>query len=87
MMRSIFDRAATEDRIVISADTDFGFILATRHTVKPSVILFRGAITRNPARQASLLQANLPQISPAVTAGAVVIVEPNRIRVRDLPIL
>ena len=34
----IFDRAANEDRILISADTDFAFILSTKQVAAPSVI-------------------------------------------------
>src|SRR5215217_1483013 len=82
----IFARAASEDRIVVSADTDFGTIFALRNDPKPSVILFRGATPRQPSQQAALLIANLPQCERELELGAIVIVEPGRIRLRTLPI-
>ena len=82
----IFDRAAADDRTVISADTYFGTLLAVRQESKPSVVLFRGATPRRPLDQVVLLLVNLPRVEDDLVAGAIVIIQPARIRIRSLPI-
>ena len=84
---TIFEHADRDQRVIVSADTDFGTILAMRNAASPSVILFRGATPRNPIGQVKLLIANLAAIAPSIERGAVVVLEPQRIRVRSLPMI
>lgn len=82
----IFDFAIEENRIIISADTDFGALLAFRKLSKPSFILFRQSDKR-PSSQIKLLIIHLPALKNDLLAGAVVVFEDERIRIRELPFL
>ncbi len=82
----IFTYAKNRDRTVVSADTDFGTLLALWKESKPSVILFRRLSQRHPKQQLALLLANLPNIENALEDGSVIVMEQNRMRIRSLPI-
>ena len=84
--QAVLDRAALENRILLSADTDFGTILSNRGDNKPSVVLFRRKVGRRPQVQLTLLLQNLSSIRDALEQGSIVVIEDNRIRIRSLPV-
>jgi predicted nuclease of predicted toxin-antitoxin system len=83
---AIIEAAEHDRRIVLSADTDFGTILALTGRTSPSVLLLRLTSPRRTELIAALLDANLPDVAEPLAAGAVVVVEDDRVRVRSLPL-
>ena len=78
--------ADAEERILVSGDTDFGDLLASTNAASPSVLLLRRQEGRRAASIAALLLANLDTIGADLDAGAIVVIDEHRIRVRRLPI-
>lgn len=77
--------ARSDDRVVVTADTDFGGLLAGSDETLPSVILLRRLQGRRASEQARNLLANLSVIQDDVEAGSVVAMDDARVRVRRLP--
>ncbi len=82
---AVLQAAAGTGCVLISADTDFGELLALGRHPGPSVVILRRAPHRPPA-QAALILASLAAVEDSLAAGAVVVLTGDRVRIRLLPI-
>jgi predicted nuclease of predicted toxin-antitoxin system len=81
----VLERAQADGRILVSADTDFGGLLARSRATGPSVLLIRRLAGRRAAEQSAIIVANLDQIAEDLVVGAVVVIGDDWIRIRRLP--
>jgi predicted nuclease of predicted toxin-antitoxin system len=81
----VLARAAAEGRVLISADTDFGALLARSGAAGPSVLLIRRLTGRRAVEQAAIIHANLDQVTEDLDSGAVVVLSDEWVRIRPLP--
>ena len=83
--RELMNWARSNGYIVFTHDLDFGTILAATHASGPSVIQVRGQDVL-PDRMAATVVAAPNQHEPDLAAGALVVVDKSKSRVRILPI-
>lgn len=80
-------RAAADDgSTIVTADADFGTLLALRGTSRPSVLMLRSSDHLTPDQQAELITAAIGHIETDLERGAIASVTPERIGLRTLPI-
>lgn len=84
--RTVLDAARLDERYLVSADSDFGALLASSHATGPSVVLVRRVIGRRVNDLANILIANLPPIEDDLKRGSIVVIGDDSLRVRQLPI-
>ena len=70
--------------VLISSDTDFGELLARSNAAEPSVILLRRQEGRRASQIATLIVANLDAVADDLVAGAFVVLDDDRVRIRTL---
>lgn len=84
--RTVLEAARRDGRFLVSADTDFGALLASSHATGPSVVLVRRVIGRRVNDLADILIANLPPIADDLERGSIVVIADDSLRIRQLPV-
>ena len=82
---SIMDWARTSGHVILTHDLDFGTALALTHAGGPSVIQVRGRRVL-PEHVGTIVVSALNTYQSDLSAGALVVVEPTKSRVRVLPL-
>jgi len=82
----VLEKCKEENRILISADTDFGEILAKSQNKQPSVLLLRKQSGRSAGKIADLILLNLDKVADDLSNWALVVFTDDKVRIRSLPI-
>lgn len=82
----IIQKARVEERVVVTLDADFHTLLALEKAVSPSVIRIRIERLRAQALNDLLLMV-IADCEEELEQGAAIAIEPNRIRIRRLPLI
>ncbi len=81
----ILAKARDEERVVLTMDLDFGYLLASGKERMPSVVLFRLHDERSEMVNLRLAEV-LSKCQSDLEAGAIVSVSERSIRIRTLPV-
>jgi len=81
----IFTYAKEHDFTILTNDLDFGFIFAITNRKKPSVIQTRTDVL-GPERIGNMVISAIKQLSTDIELGALVTIDPRKIRVSILPL-
>lgn len=81
----IMHLAREHDYVVLTSDLDFGTILAITHGEKPSVVQLRSDNLSHETIGKQVIEA-LHQLNSELAQGALVTIEPERTRLRILPL-
>jgi predicted nuclease of predicted toxin-antitoxin system len=85
-MRRSSPAPSAENRVLVSADTDFGGLLARSGAASPSVLLIRRLAGRRAAEQSVIIRATLDQVAEDLSTGAIVVLSDEWVRIRPLPL-
>jgi predicted nuclease of predicted toxin-antitoxin system len=83
---AILAKTADLGRVLVSRDADFAGLLAQSASKWPSFVHLRVPGLNAPAGQADMIVAVLEQHAAELEAGAILIVQHGRVRVRGLPV-
>ncbi|MHA1228850.1 MAG: DUF5615 family PIN-like protein [Candidatus Hodarchaeales archaeon] len=81
----IFNFAIKNDYCIITADLDFGEILAYTRSKRPSTIILRLEDPRI-EKVNKILAETLPKVQQAIKKGSIIVIQDKKIRIRELPI-
>jgi predicted nuclease of predicted toxin-antitoxin system len=82
----LFAFAASDERVIVSADVEFGAPLSLGGLAKPSFVVFQSADELRPHEQAASLLESLPSVAEDLDSGAIVTITAGQVRVRALPL-